>query len=179
MASNAQPAEPTDDARSAVEAELARIEESCIYSSQSQFSQAKLWRAANLTLGVLATALAAAAGGGTLANILGKTQAALIALAAAVAGAVMTSVNANRRAEQAHISANAYLSLQADARMMRTIDLPGMDFDGARSRLAELSARRDEINKAAEIPFTVAYWLGKLNVRRGATRYEVDKNSPN
>lgn len=159
----------------AIEAELLRIEEAATYSSQSQFSQAKIWRAVNLTLGSLATALAAAAGGGSLANLLGKTQAALVALAAAVVGALMTSINANRRAEQAHASANAYLSLQGDARITRTVDLHDTDAEAARAKLAELSARRDEINKAAEIPFYIAYLLGKLNVRRGGTTYQVDR----
>ncbi len=159
----------------AIEDELHRIEEAAIYASQSQFSQAKIWRAVNLVLGSLATGLAAAAGGGSLANLIGRTVAGLVALAAAVVGALMTSINANRRAEQAHVSANAYLSLQADARIARTVDLAGIDIKAARARLAELSARRGEINKGAEIPFYLAYLLGRRNVERGGTTYEVDE----
>ncbi len=174
MASGAEADGPADQQR-AIENEFRRIEEAAMYAGQSQFSQAKVWRATNLVMGTLATGLAAASGGGALANIIGKTVAALVALAAAVVGALMTSINANRRAEQAHVSANAYLSLQTDARVARTIDLPGMDIDAARARLAELSSRRDEINKAAEIPLAVAYWLGKLNISRGGTTYEIDK----
>lgn len=162
------------DALKAIEDELRRIEEAATYASQSQFSQAKIWRAVNLFLGTLATALAAAAGGGVLANLIGKTEAGLVALAAAVVGALMTSINANRRAEQAHVAANAYLSLQADARIARTVDLAGMTLEAARARLAELSARREEINKGAEIPFYLAYLLGRRNVERGGTTYEVD-----
>ena len=158
----------------AIEDELSRIEEAATYASQSQFSQAKIWRAVNLVLGGLATGLAAAAGGGALANLIGKTVAGLVALGAAVVGALMTSINANRRAEQAHVSANAYLSLQADARIARTVDLPSMDLEAARAQLAELSARREEINKSAEIPFYLAYLLGRRNVGRGGTTYEVD-----
>jgi hypothetical protein len=165
----------TDDPIAAIDHELRRIEEAAIYSSQSQFVQAKIWRAVNLGLGAPASILAAVSAGTGLANAGARTLAAVLALIAAGLGAVMTTLNSNRRAEQAHMSANAYLKLQNDARIARTIDLPGMDLPKARALLNDLDGRRDEINRSAEIPFAVAYWLGKRNIERGGTTFEVDK----
>jgi len=167
---------PDEERRSSIEAELQRIEEAAIHSSQAQFSQAKIWRTVNLSLGIMASGLAAASGGAILASAIGRTEAGLVALGSAVVGAVLTSVNANRRAEQAHLSANAYLSLQSDCRILRTVDLPALDIETARGQLAELAARRDEVNRTTEIPLGIAFWLGKLNIRRGGTEYAVDKH---
>lgn len=156
-----------------IEDELGRIEESAKYSAESQFVQAKIWRLVNLVLGIPAATLAAVAGATGLASTAGRTPAAIMALVAAGLGAVMTTLNAGRRAEQAHVSANAYRMLQNDARVAKNIDLHGSSVDQARSGLSELMGRQADISKAAEIPFRIAYWLGKRNIRRGGTEYQV------
>jgi hypothetical protein len=97
----------TDQRRKAIADELARIEEGAEYSSNSQFEQAKLWRGTNLVLGVPAAVLAAVAGATALATTAGRVAAGILALCAAGLGAVMTTLNAARRAEQAHVSGNA------------------------------------------------------------------------
>src|SRR5437879_2857865 len=106
----------------AIEKELRRIEEAALYSGQSQFQQAKIWRTVNIGLGAPASILAAVSAGTGLASAGARTLAAVLALIAAGLGAVMTTLNSNRRAEQLHISANAYLKLQNDARVARTIE---------------------------------------------------------
>jgi hypothetical protein len=105
-----------DQQRKAIEDELLRIEEGATYSAQSQFEQAKLWRGTNLVLGVPAAALAGVAGATALASTTGRVTAGILALCAAGFGAVMTTLNAARRADQAHVSSNAYLGLRNDAR---------------------------------------------------------------
>lgn len=163
-----------DAQRKAIEVELLRMEEGATYSSQSQFEQAKLWRGTNLVLGVPAAALAAVAGATALASTAGRVWAGILALLAAGFGAVMTTLNAARRADQAHVSSNAYLGLNNDARRLRTIDLSAMPIDDARQQLAELAARETEINNGAAIPSRLAYRLGRRNVERGGTSYAVD-----
>src|SRR5579875_2856596 len=118
--------------------ELRRIEEAATYSSQTQFSSAKFWRGLNLALGVPAAALAAVAGTTVLADASNAKTGAIIALISAALTAVMTTLNAAQRAEQSRASANAYLTLQTDARVLRTIDLPALGADEARQRLEEL-----------------------------------------
>jgi hypothetical protein len=158
-----------------VDAELKRVEEAATYSAQAQFSSSKFWRGLNLALGVPAAALAAVAGATGLADAADARTAAVIALIAAALTAVMTTLNAAQRAEQSHGAANAYLALQGDARILRTIDLPSLEHGEARQRLSELVERRNAINETAPVPAFLAYWFGKRNIEKGRQKYEVDK----
>lgn len=159
----------------AIAAELLRIEEAATYSSQSQFSSAKFWRGLNLLLGVPAAVLAAIAGTTVLADASSAKTGAAIALISAALTAVMTTLNASQRAEQSRVSANAYLALQADARMMRTVYLPDLDREDATQRLEELVKRRTSVNETAPVPAFLSYWLGRRNIAKGRQKYDVDK----
>jgi hypothetical protein len=163
--------------RQALLAEVERIEEAATYSAQTQFSSGKFWRGLNLLLGTAAAALAAVAGATGLSEATGPETAAIIALVAAALAAVMTTLNAAQRAEQSRVSANAYLALQGDARVFRTIDLDRLDPDEARQRLVELIERRNTINDTAPVPAFLAYRLGRRNIAKGRQSYEVDKPS--
>jgi hypothetical protein len=161
----------------AIRHELERIEESAKWSAQGQFSQAKQWRFVNLTFGVPASALAALAGGTALASAAGRVPAGVIALISAALGAVLTTLNASRRANQASSAANAYLEIQTAARQARLIDLTSQDFEEARAVLGELTARRDEQNKTAEPPNRFAYRAAGRNLSKGGQTYAVDDSA--
>jgi hypothetical protein len=163
-----------NEQREALEKELRRIEEAVTYSAQSQFEQAKIWRGTNLFVGGPAAVLAAVSGATGLASATNRTFAAVTALVAAGLGAIVTTLNAAHRADAAHVAANAYLSLQTDARQMRKLDLPGLDFTTARARVAELTTRQQDVNTTSDIPARVAYALGKRNVTKNRQTYEVD-----
>jgi hypothetical protein len=167
-----------DERRQLIREELSRIEESAMWSAQGQFEQAKQWRGLNLFLGVPTSALAAIAGATALAGTAGRYFAGVLALAAAALGAVLTTVNASHRTNQASAAGNAYLEIQTAARQARLIDLPSMDVDEARAMLAELTARRDEQNKTAEPPNRLAYSRVRKNIEGGGQQYEVDVNAP-
>lgn len=158
-----------------MERELSRIEESALYSGQSQFAQTKIWRTVNIGLGVPGATLAALSGGIGLANPGGRSTAAILALIAAGLTAVVTTLNPTHKAERAHHSGNAYLDLQNRTRVFRTIDLRRLDYSEARQGFQLLEDRRTDINREAEVPFALAYWMAKRNIRRGGTTYEVDK----
>jgi hypothetical protein len=158
--------------------EASRIEEAAKYAGQTQFSSSKFWRGANLVLGVPAAALAAIAGATGLSETVDARAVALIALIAAALTATMTTLNAAQRSEQSRAAANAYLSLQSDARVFREIDLLGMQRDEARQRLNELIERRSTINDTAPVPAFIAYKLGSRNVAKGRQDYEVDRSPP-
>lgn len=167
------PADLADELQ-ALAVEIARIHESVLYSAQGQFEQAKYWRLVNWVLGSLVAALAAVAGTTGLTEHFSTTIVSLIVLAAAALGAVATTINAGARRTQAQAAANAYLELQTAARQLLTVDLSRLNYDQARERLSELSARRDEVNKAAEPPGWYAYWRAGRNVRKGRQSHAVD-----
>src|SRR5688500_16797436 len=114
-------------ASAAIRDELQRVEESTMWSAQGQFEQAKQWRFVNLAVGVPASALAAVAGSTALASTTGRVWAGIIALTSSAFGAMLTTLNASRRANQAGAAANAYLEIQTAARQARLVDLPGLN----------------------------------------------------
>ncbi|MCM3848778.1 SLATT domain-containing protein [Pseudonocardia sp. DR1-2] len=163
--------------RRAIADELRRLEESAMYSAQIQFEAAKQWRGMNLVLGLPASVLAAVAGATALADATNQLVAGILALMSAAFGAILTTVNAAHRMNQASAAANAYLEIQTAARQARLIDLPGQDIDEIRATLAELTARRDEQNKTVEPPNRRAYKRGSKNIEDGGQSYEVDSPS--
>jgi hypothetical protein len=166
-----------EDRREAIRSELARIEESAKISAQTQLEQSKRWSRANLLLGVSSSALAGGAGTLALADALSVAVAGPMALLAAVLGVILTSLNANARTNAAAAAGNAYLSIQSDARQARLVDLDHEPLDDMRSRLAELTARRDEQNKTAEVPSKSAYRQAQANIADGGQTYAVDEQS--
>lgn len=166
------------DRRRAISLELSRVEESARYSAQNQFEMAKQWKGVNWFLGIPASVLAAIAGGAALASTTGRVFAGVVALVSAGFGAILTTVNAAHRMNQASSAANAYLEIQTAARQAREIDLPHQqDLDEARSALAELTARRDEQNKTAEVPNRWARKRAQKNLKQGGQTYAVDESN--
>ncbi|MEV6107111.1 SLATT domain-containing protein [Streptomyces sp. NPDC051940] len=166
-----------DPRRRALAAEFQRLEESAMYSAQSQFEEAKRWRALHWLLGVPATLLAAIAGTTALAESTGSTAAGILALASAGLGAVLTTVNAPQRASHAAATANTYLEIQTAARQHRELDLPDWTPGEAREALATLTARRDAQNTQADVPSRRAYRKAQANLRAGAQTYAVDTDT--
>lgn len=160
--------------RRALAEEFSRLEESAMYSAQNQFEQAKQWRGVNLMLGLPASVLAAVSGATALASTAGRFWAGLLAFGAAAFGAVLTTVNASHRTNQASSAANAYMEIQTAARQARLLDLPVADIEEIRATLAEITARRDEQNKTAEPPNRWARRRAQKNIAEGGQTYEVD-----
>lgn len=154
--------------------EALRLEESCMWSAQNQFEQAKLWRRGNVLVSVPASVLAAVAGATGLAVATSRVLAAFIALAAGAFAAASSTLNLGRRVEQANAAANSYLALQTDFRIFREIDLPEASFDDARQSLSELVARQQEVNAAAPIPSRLAYDKARKNIEAGGQSHRVD-----
>lgn len=148
-----------------------------MYSSQGQFEQAKQWRCVNLGVGAPTSILAAISGATVLSDTGKAVLGGILALAAAAGGAILTTLNASHRMNQAAAAANAYLEIQAAARQARLIDVPGQDLDEARAVLAELTARRDEQNKTAEVINARARRKAQANITAGGQAYEVDEHS--
>lgn len=162
--------------RQALDGELRRLEESAMYSAQNQFEQAKQWRGINLLVGVPASVLAAISGAAALASTANAFWAGVLALAAAAFGAVLTTVNASHKTNQATSAANAYLEIQTAARQARLLDLPTAELSEMRSTVQEITARRDEQNRTAEPPNRWARRRAQKNISGGGQTYEADSS---
>lgn len=138
-----------DPWRAAVAAELFWIEETCSCATQCQTETARVWRSLNLTLGVLAILTSAVAGS----MMLAASRFGVIAGGLALAGAMLTTLVAmvcpGRRENQAAEAGKAYEAVQALARQVRLVDLPGQSFEQARHALAELTERWQAVNRTA------------------------------
>lgn len=163
-----------EERREQIQLELARVEESAMYSAANQFALSQQWGALNLLLGVPASVLAAVAGVTALSSTTGSFWAGVVALGASAFGAVLTILNASKKATQATSAANAYLEIQTAARQERNIDSRARTVEEARGMLAELTARRDEQNKTASPPNRFARRRGSVVLRKGGQDYAVD-----
>jgi len=161
----------------AIAAEASRIEEAAMYSAQSQFSSSKFWRGLHLAIGVPTALGAGITGASALADIAGKRAVGVTVLIVAGLTTLMTVLNAAQRAEQSRVSANAYLALQGDARVLRTADMPQLSVDEAREQLGKLVERRSALNAEAPVPTLLAYRLGSRNIKRGRQHYTIDRLS--
>lgn len=167
---------PSDtERRSAMRKEAKRIHESAEHSAQNQLEYSKTWRSVDRWLGGFAAILAAIAGAGGLSEVFSAKWAGLIALAAAGAGAIATTLGAPKTKALAHAAGNAYLALQQDCRNFIEVDLDYISVDEARGTLAKLVAKLQELNATAEIPSRRARKKGKKNIDQGDQKYEVDK----
>ena len=52
-----------------------------------------------------------------------------------------------------------------------------LSFGDARQRLAELTARMEEVNKTADVPSRLAHYLARRNLGKGRQTYEVDRET--
>jgi hypothetical protein len=163
--------------RRAIGKELARLEERAKWSAQGQLEQAKIWRALNLWLGAPSAVAAAISGALVLTSDTLDVIGGCLALAAAAGGAILTTVNASYRANNATAAGNAYLEIQTAARRAGEVDLPWADLDDARQELGELSARMDEQNKTADPPGRRAYRRAKKNIESGGQTYGTDADA--
>lgn len=170
------PAAPNDEARRrAINDELARLEDRAMWSAQGQLEQSKTWRALNLWLGAPSAVAAAVSGALVLTSDSLNIVGGVLALVAAAGGAVLTTVNASYRANQASAAGNAYLEIQTAARQSHDVDLPWqVDLEIARQVLGELTARLDEQNKTADPISKRAYRHARRNIEGGGQTYRVD-----
>jgi len=156
-----------------IRAEAERVHEAATYASETQFEFAKRWRRVDRWIGGLAAALAAVAGVGGLSNVFSARWAGLIAVLAALTGAIAASLGAPQTKEKASVAANAYRALQQDARIFLTIDLTRLDDTAAREGLQKLVDRLQQLNREAVIPSSWAWRIAKRQIEAGSQTYET------
>jgi len=103
------------------------------------------------------------------------TAAAVLAFAVAALSAIFTFLNPKDRAMSHLAAGNAYKALNNDVRIFHRIDCAsGLGADKLRGLLAELNARRNDLNsKSHQIP-RPAFEKARKGIEAGEARYAVD-----
>jgi hypothetical protein len=130
--------------------ECERLWEGALHSSHNQFAAAKIWRAADRWLAILAAIVGAAAGVSAVTEVIGVRVAGLGALLAAVIGAAANLLAPQQHAAKRVEAGNAYIKVRDRARQLLCIDLEVTAFDVSRSDLDTLTASLHAVNDAAE-----------------------------
>ncbi|MDN3461559.1 SLATT domain-containing protein [Kocuria sp. APC 4018] len=160
--------------RAAIQAEVARVHESAVFSAQGQFEAAKAWRALHWTLGVLTAALS------TLAAVLtfaadAQVASGILAVVAAIAAAVLTSSRPDKLAERAVARGNDYTTLRNDARRVLHVQVPNDEVGVLREALDGLAGRASDLDHTSDPIPRFAYNRAKRNIERdGGQQFEVD-----
>lgn len=160
--------------RAAIQAEVARILESAVFSAQGQYEAAKVWRALHWALGVLTAALSTLAAVLTFAT---DAQAAsgILAVLAAIVAAVLTSGRPDKLAERAVAQGNDYTTLRNDARRVLHVQVPSDEISVLREALEGLAGRASDLDHTSDPIPRFAYNRAKRNIERdGGQQFEVD-----
>jgi hypothetical protein len=150
-------------------AEILKIENDALYTSQTNFIQASFYDRVNFWLGIPAT-IAGALAVAAIITEWSTTAGGVLALVATILVAVQTFVTPERRAVEHNQQGVGYRQLQADARVFRTIDYDTMDQNARRMKLAELVQRRVELN-ARNRPNERAFKKAQAKVASGDVTY--------
>ncbi len=134
--------------RPAIDAELQRIEEDCIYSGKAHFNAGIRWATYHYWLGIPAVIMSALA---SLAFFKDYPEVAgVISGIVAILTSLITFLKPSERSFSHKNSGDQYLSLRNDARVFREIKLPATpDEQTAIDGLDEFTKRRNELNQAS------------------------------
>jgi hypothetical protein len=153
-------------------AEVRKIETDCLFTSQTNFVQATFYDGLNFWLGIPATVAAAAAATSIITDW-SSVAAGIFALVAALLAAIQTFVAPERRATEHKQQGVAYRQLEADARVLRTIDYGRMEERARRMKLDELLRRRAELN-ARNRPNDRAFKKAQRKIASGDLSYDAE-----
>lgn len=160
--------------RAAIQAEVARILESAVFSAQGQFEAAKVWRALHWTLGVLTAALSTLAAVLTFATD-AQVASGVLAVVAAIAAAILTSSRPDKLAERAAARGNDYTALRNDSRRLLHVQVPNDEIGVLRAALDGLAGRASDLDHTSDPIPRFAYNKAKRNIERdGGQQFEVD-----
>ena len=160
--------------RAAIQAEVARVHESAIFSAQGQFEAAKAWRTLHWTLGVLTAGLSTLAAVLTFATD-AQVASGILAVVAAIAAALLTSSRPDKLAERAVARGNDYTTLRNDARRVLHVQVPSDEISVLREALDGLAERASDLDHTSDPIPRFAYNKAKRNIDRdGGQQFEVD-----
>jgi len=154
--------------------ESLRIEEDVTFSGKRHFNAASRWEGYHNKLGIPSTALSAVAGLSAFADY--PTLAGIIAISTAAITAVFTFLKTDERASKHRAVGNGYFSLKNEARIFRNIECATItDFEQLKSRIVELSDRRNQLNEQAPETTDDDFQTARAGIEEGQQEYQTDK----
>jgi hypothetical protein len=159
--------------KSAISSELERVEEDCIHSAKSHFNASARLNTMHWSLGGVATVSSALAGASLFADH--PIVSGILAITAAVLTSLVTFLKPAERAAKHHDAGNQYLALRNESRRLNVLFLPSwQDVNDARDAVESLSARHNDLNRAA-LPFSrVDFETARDGINEGEATYAVD-----
>ncbi len=165
--------ESANTSKSAIEAELERIEEDCIHSGKAHFNAGDRWARYHYCLGIPSVILSALAGAAFFKDYGGV--AGVMSSIVAVLTSLMTFLKPSERAAAHKSSGDQYLTLQNDARVFRQIRLHHVcDEPAAIAGLDEFTKRRNELNQASAQFSRADFELARKGINQGEGAHRVD-----
>jgi hypothetical protein len=144
---------------------MARVQRNAHFTANIQFAHASIWRGVDLLLNIPTAALAAVAGSIALSTSSNSRIVGILALAAAVLGALSTALDSVRRQIGARDCGNSALEVRNAARQFLVVDVNNVEVWQARDELRKLTLRLDEIHRIADPPSRLAMFLGRRSAR--------------
>jgi len=165
------------DPRSAIDAELQRIEEDCIHSGKAHFNAGIRWARYHYGLGIPSVVLSALAG---LAFFKDYPEAAgMMSGIVAILTSLITFLKPSERSASHKNSGDQYLSLRNDTRVFREIKLPATpDEQAAIDGLDEFTKRRNELNQASAQFSQGDFKTARKGIDSGEAVHRVDRRNP-
>ena len=151
--------------RAAIQAEVARVHESAVFSAPGQFEAAKAWRTLHWTLGVLTAGLSTLAAVLTFATD-AQVASGIPAVVAAIAATVLMSSRPGKLAERSVARGNDYTTLRNDARRVLHVQVPNDEVGVLQEALDGLAGRASDLDHTSEPILCFACNKAKRNIDR-------------
>lgn len=152
--------------------ELNRLEEDTRLSAKGHYNAGAAWGLVHYVLGVPAAVLSASA---AIATKLAPQATLPLALLASIFAALLTFVRASENASQHKRAGDEFLALNGVLRRARELSLASWTSPAeAMSRISELAAQKDDLNRAAPTIPWFAFVQARQGVATGEAEYKVD-----
>lgn len=165
------------DRRSHLDAELRRLEESCLYTGQAQFETVTKKGDRARTWLVLVPGIAAAVSGAAVA-VGGPIALGAIAALAGVATTVGSFLGVDRVASAHELAAKTLTALRHEARFLREATAPSLSDVEYHAEIKRLADRYNSFQLSQPTPDPEAFAKARANIKGQLFEFDADQSLP-
>lgn len=168
---------PGDAMKSAMRAELLRIEEDLLWSEKANFQLCSIWATLYWVLGV-PSALLAALTGLSATEVLLADWTGYLGLGTTISTTLTTAINPTQRSQHAHQSGVGYADLRARVRRFRELRLEFSENHQFFDEIESFGREKSELQRQSPHTGGLPYLLAKRSIERQKTHiHDVDKKT--